>query len=810
MQLTLKPLSHPQLEQIVVKDRLFPIGRHEPPFDSFQNDAVARLSRRHARIFMQDDAFYLVDLDSLNGTTLNGAPLDKQSKQLQQGDEIIFAGKLAFRVEMEGGESSGGKESSGFILTLLPEQMQTIIEPIVIAEFPFLLSKSDDLFARYRERIPDQYKFLSRRHAHFFVRDRNLMIEDLGSTNGTFVSDSRLDEHARILQDGDSVAFGGSDFVYRVHIKVIDRSNGRALDKSDLVTEALNTASDVTRTTFITSANSFIDIFCAQDDDEDEIAAESGGKKGGADKSQDAAGGGERQRNRASIFMSELRRAFRSDDKPARRTGLWVMLGAFALAAGLIGFSYIEGAAKRSIEQQIEAGSYAQAAFEANNYLQQHADDSEVEELSLKAVSLQIVPTWKRQLARGEFDSARRSIEQARDLSTHNPQMKPFYEILDWLTSEEAFVRGRGGPDAPIVLFRDEKTIDHLIDWWDDDSNEHQRFASRIIQYVPEFEAVNAQALSHLRTLRSEKSLYLSAIDDLKGQLKQHLADDRIDGIDKLLADFSAKYPRIAGVDKLTTDLDNYRKIHDAIRKFAWIDAIGLLNETRFLTPPFQERAEAMRHNQLPPMEIARQYQKAAELWQQGQGEQAIDALKRLTRGRWGEMAGKILDHRNRVWKNYQSLSGGRQAADYPLRLLTFYESLDRNDDSYFLTALKSDYLAHRKSEVDDAQQSLKRAAAFWQGYLQNGRITGLQRLEATISRQYREQAKRLSDAFAASNHGMGIYHLLRMQPPQAQQSTHQAIVQETRLQRRSMQELKMVLESRLFEGKIALLPKAD
>ncbi|MEJ2590597.1 MAG: FHA domain-containing protein [Candidatus Thiodiazotropha sp.] len=810
MQLTLKSLTHPQLEDIVVKDRLFAIGRHEPPFDNFENEAVARLSRRHARIFQQDGDFYLVDLDSLNGTTLNGAPLDKQSKQLQQGDEIGLAGKLGFRVELAGSDTGSKTNARSFILTLLPERMQTTIEPIVIAEFPFLLSKSDDLFARYRNRIPDQYKFLSRRHAHIFVRDDNLMIEDLGSTNGTFVSDTRLDEHARILRDGDSVAFGGNDFVYRVHIKVIDRENGRALDKSDLVTEALNTASDITRTTFITSANSFIDIFCAQDDEEEDAGAD-GAEKANAGKGQEDAGaGGERRRNRAAVFFSEMRRAFRSDEKPARRTGLWVTLGAFALAAGLIGFSYLQGAAKRSIEQQIEAGDYAQAAFEANNYLLQHPDDREVAEMSLKAVSLRIVPTWSRQLAKGDFDSARQSIEQARDLSTHNPEMKPFFELLEWLTAEEAFVRGRGGADASIVLFQDEETIEHLTAWWDEDSNEHQRFASRIVQYVPEFEAVNAQALSHLRTLRSAKSLYLTAIDDLKQQLKQRLADNRIDGIESLLADFSAKYPRISGTDKLVTDLGNYRKVHAAIRKFAWIDAIGLLNEIRFLTPPFQQRVESIRRNQLPPMDIARQYQAAAELWQQGQGEQAIDALKRLTRGDWGEMAGKILAHRSQVWSRYQALTGDSQATDYPLQLLSFYESLDPTDDSYFMTALKSEYLAHRKREVEDAQQALKQSAGIWQDYLANGRITGLQRLEATISRQYREQAKRLSDALAASNRGMGIYHILRMQPAQAQQTTHQAILQETRLQRRSMQELKMVLESRLFEGKIALLPKAD
>ena len=814
MELTLIPLSHPQLDEIVVRDRLFPIGRHEPPFD---NEAVARLSRRHARIFMQDNAFYLVDLDSLNGTTINGIPLDKQSRQLQQGDEICFAGQLVFRVELEGGDTDSKRDSTSIILTLLPEQLQTVIEPIVIADFPFLLSKSDDLFARYRGRLPDQYKFLSRRHAHFFIRDRNLMIEDLGSTNGTFVSGSRLDEHARILQDGDTVAFGGNDFIYRVHIKIIDRSDGRSLDKSDLITEALNTSTDVTRTTFITSANSFIDIFCTQDDDEEDEIADERAKNGSTGKGKRQGQGysgtgasGEKEKSRLSIFLGELHRAFRADEKPARRTGLWITLTVFALAAGLIGLSYMQGAAKRTIEQQLDEGAYTQAALEANTYLLSHPDDREASELSLKAISKQILPSWDLQLSEGDFAGARASIAHARDLSTHNPNMKPFIELLEWLTSEEEFVRQRGGPEAPIVLFRDEEMIGRLLDWWDSEGNDHQRIASRIIQYVPAFEAIHAQALSHLRTLRSEKSLYLTAIDELKTQLKKRLADDQVDGIEQLLADFRSKYPRVSGVDKLSADLRNYREVRKAIKKFAWVDAMGLLNNINFLTPPFQEIVETIRSKQLPPMEIASQYQQAAEYWQAGQGEQAIGALQHLTQGSWGEMARKILDHRSDVWKQYQEFTHGTRGSEYPMRLLAFYESLDVTDDSYFVNALKADYLAHRKNAVDDARQSLINAERIWSDYQKNGRITGLQRLEESISRQYREQAKRLSLALEQSNHAMGIYHLLRMQPTVDQQSIHRAILQETRLQRRSMQELKMVLEAKLFEGKIALLPNAD
>lgn len=48
---------------------------------------------------------------------------------------------------------------------------------------------------------------VSRRHAAIRVRGHDVAIEDLGSTNGTFVNDQRI-TGARALRDGDVVRFG--------------------------------------------------------------------------------------------------------------------------------------------------------------------------------------------------------------------------------------------------------------------------------------------------------------------------------------------------------------------------------------------------------------------------------------------------------------------------------------------------------------------------------------------------------------------------------------------------------------------------
>jgi predicted component of type VI protein secretion system len=55
---------------------------------------------------------------------------------------------------------------------------------------------------------------VSRRHAALRAADGALAIEDLGSTNGTFVNEQRI-RAATVLSDGDSVRLGGTVWTVR-------------------------------------------------------------------------------------------------------------------------------------------------------------------------------------------------------------------------------------------------------------------------------------------------------------------------------------------------------------------------------------------------------------------------------------------------------------------------------------------------------------------------------------------------------------------------------------------------------------------
>ena len=59
------------------------------------------LSGNHARIFIDDGLYFLDDLDSTNGTYLNGERIEKDQVELRSGD-VISIGQLEF-VFIEGG-----------------------------------------------------------------------------------------------------------------------------------------------------------------------------------------------------------------------------------------------------------------------------------------------------------------------------------------------------------------------------------------------------------------------------------------------------------------------------------------------------------------------------------------------------------------------------------------------------------------------------------------------------------------------------------------------------------------------------------
>lgn len=159
------------------------IGR-DPSSDVLLSDGT--VSRRHARILVEEKHAYIEDLGSTNGTKLNG-------QTIAPGERV----PLPAQAELQFGS---------VVLTLeLPEGFETaVVAEEVAPPLAYLVNKEDPsqrfpLYTRAQRIgrrpgndivVPDAH--VSGQHATIEVVGDEVRLTDLGSTNGTFIEDRRL------------------------------------------------------------------------------------------------------------------------------------------------------------------------------------------------------------------------------------------------------------------------------------------------------------------------------------------------------------------------------------------------------------------------------------------------------------------------------------------------------------------------------------------------------------------------------------------------------------------------------------------
>ncbi len=171
-------------------------------------------------------------------------------------------------------------------------------------------------------------------------------------------------------------------------------------------------------------------------------------------------------------------------------------------------------------------GEYARAAVLASRLLEKHPDDVELKAWATDATLKANVPVWLAKVRARDFEGAERVLAGMSELSTRDADLRPLIDELDWLGSLERLVSGRGGPDAAIRIYADEDSIEHLVGRWNDDTGEHQRAMARIASYVPQFGDWYGEALTHLRRLQSESTVYLPVIQRVKATIATELERD--------------------------------------------------------------------------------------------------------------------------------------------------------------------------------------------------------------------------------------------------------------------------------------------
>jgi pSer/pThr/pTyr-binding forkhead associated (FHA) protein len=820
LDVVLKPLSRPELGDIHIDAPVFAVGRSEQPFASYGSDILSMLSRRHARIFQDGGFLYLADLGSKNGTTLNRVAVGQAPCELRDGDEICFGGALSYRVQIT--QALEPRAEPGLTLTLTPESGDSGLAPIVITKFPFLVGKVHPTFSRYKNTPGHgrERSYLSRRHAYIFQKDGQAYIEDLASGNGTFIDGLRLEEHAVLLREGAVVAFGGKHFAYRVgitresgdepapsvaHAPMAERVPAATVASPPIAgcMPAETPTSD--RTKFMVAPTTFLEIFCVGNEPKDDVEP--------ADSAPPGAGAREpavkrRPRGRAMLLLSELASLLASDEPESVRRR-WRKAAAVAgILGALVLTAYSWSASERDLKDAFARGEYARAAELASRLLDKSPDDVDLKARATEAALKANVPAWIAKVRARDFDAAKGVLTGMSELATRDADLRHLIDELQWLSDLERLVSARGGPKAPIRIYADEDGIEQLIGRWNDDTGEHQRVLVRIASYVPQFGDWYGEALTHLRKLQSESTVYLPVIERVKASIATELAKDDPEALGPVLSETAEKYPDLGGLDSVRQDLARYIEIRREARNPKSGRLFALLRRARFATRPFEQSERALAASgQLPSADLLQQYDVATQAWRDGRAGEAFAGLQKMTTaGSWGEAAGAELERRRGVTARFAALQESRNTSGFVDQLLAFRESLDADEDEYFLRATAADLNLQKDKVIARAQDAVNRARTSWQEYRSNGPIDASQRIETSISDQFRTRARLLADASRYAQQAFLIYSQVDAAGAGQWAAIRDEIESEARRQRSALLDLSNVVEPGLLKTKLSLL----
>jgi pSer/pThr/pTyr-binding forkhead associated (FHA) protein len=177
---------------------------------------VEGVSRHHARIVWDGKHHWLEDVKSTNGTFLNGKPVSRE--RLQHLD-VITLGRQIDLVFLQQSAAAPAAKVQGIVkAALVRDAPDATVHEIAPGEITLGRGPSCNVVA--------ESGAVSKVHARVERTREHLLLEDLGSANGTFVNDVRVT--SAFLKDGDRVSLGGVEaYLVSVELGEVTSSSGR-------------------------------------------------------------------------------------------------------------------------------------------------------------------------------------------------------------------------------------------------------------------------------------------------------------------------------------------------------------------------------------------------------------------------------------------------------------------------------------------------------------------------------------------------------------------------------------------------------
>lgn len=205
------------------------------------------VSRKHAEIIKINDDFYLVDLQSGNGTFLNGRKLKIDEKTvLRSSDRIqIEDFEIKFALIDKSEPLSIEENTDSDIIEI--KMIKKVLSALDVQQHPSLEVVSQPCEGRkvfFTENLQElvigrdstcqliiDTTTVSRRHAVLHKKWGGVTISDLGSKNGITINNQKVEE--KLLKDGDMIAMGTVKILYRNPQEINLEALSREYEKED-------------------------------------------------------------------------------------------------------------------------------------------------------------------------------------------------------------------------------------------------------------------------------------------------------------------------------------------------------------------------------------------------------------------------------------------------------------------------------------------------------------------------------------------------------------------------------------------------
>lgn len=185
--------------EVKLANRPVSLGRSPEADHQLPSKAASRI---HAQVFSRDDAWYVEDLGSSNGTIVNGIKIDGPVV-LNPGDVVVLA-DIKLKYEGQGPRPKGPPDH------LIARLVYTATPGGAAREY--LIRDKVTIGRKPDNTIQVDIKAVSSHHCEVTRRDGAYLLRDLESSNGTFVGETPVREHT--LRNGDVLVVGKAVKLY--------------------------------------------------------------------------------------------------------------------------------------------------------------------------------------------------------------------------------------------------------------------------------------------------------------------------------------------------------------------------------------------------------------------------------------------------------------------------------------------------------------------------------------------------------------------------------------------------------------------